>query len=104
MTTSEQIKVLCVRMGISVSELARRIGQSPQNFNAKLKRGTITEKDLIKIADILVISYEQTFTLPNGEKIIIKNTGEVKKHKNGVEWGDFWWKLITVDIQEVNIN
>ena len=47
MTTTEQIKVLCVRMGISAAELARQIGQSPQNFNAKMKRGTITEKELI---------------------------------------------------------
>ena len=76
MTTTEQIKVLCVRMGISVAELARQIGQSPQNFNAKLKRETITEKELIQIADILAIGYEQTFTLPNGEKIEIKNTGD----------------------------
>ena len=66
MTTTEQIKVLCVRMGISAAELARRIGQSPQNFNAKLKRGTMTEKDLIQIADILGIRYEQAFTLTNG--------------------------------------
>lgn len=78
MTTTEQIKVLCVRMGISAAELARQIGQSPQNFNAKLKRGTITEKELILIADILGISYEQTFTLLNGEKIEIKNTGDAK--------------------------
>lgn len=85
MTTTEQIKVLCVRMGISAAGLARQIGQSPQNFNAKLKRGTITEKDLIQIADILGISYEQTFTLPNGEKIIIKNTGEAKEQKTVVE-------------------
>ncbi len=77
MTTTEQIKVLCVRMGISVAELARLIGQSPQNFSAKLKRETITEKELIQIADILGICYEQSFTLPNGEKIEIKNTGEV---------------------------
>ena len=69
MTTAEQIKVLCVRMDISISELARRIGQSPQNFSAKLKRGTITDTELVKIADILNISYEQSFTLPNGEKI-----------------------------------
>lgn len=48
MDTAEQIKVLCVRMGISVSELARRIGYSPQNFNAKLKRGTVGGKDLKK--------------------------------------------------------
>lgn len=76
MTTTEQIKVLCVRMGISAAELARQIGQSPQNFSAKLKRGTITEKELIKIANILGIHYEQSFTLPNGEKIEIKNTGD----------------------------
>lgn len=75
MTTTEQIKVLCVRMGISAAELARQIGQSPQNFNAKLKRGTITEKELILIADKLGVEYEQSFTLPNGEKIEIKNNG-----------------------------
>jgi len=73
MTTAEQIKVLCVRMEISISELARRIGQSPQNFNAKLKRGTITEKELKKIADSMNITYEQSFTLPNGEKIELRN-------------------------------
>ncbi|MEG1641772.1 MAG: helix-turn-helix transcriptional regulator [Synergistaceae bacterium] len=75
MTTAEQIKVLCVRMDISLSELARRIGQSPQNFSAKLKRGTITDTELVKIADELNISYEQSFTLPNGEKITITNNG-----------------------------
>ncbi|MEG0919185.1 MAG: helix-turn-helix transcriptional regulator [Anaerovoracaceae bacterium] len=75
MTTAEQIKVLCVRMDISISELARRIGQSPQNFSAKLKRGTITDTELVKIADILNISYEQSFTLPNGEKIELTNGG-----------------------------
>ena len=75
MTTAEQIKVLCVRMDISISELARRIGQSPQNFSAKLKRGTITDTELVKIADTLNISYEQSFTLPNGEKIELINGG-----------------------------
>lgn len=75
MTTAEQIKVLCVRMDISISELARRIGQLPQNFSAKLKRGTITDKELVQIADKLEISYEQSFTLPSGEKITIKNGG-----------------------------
>ena len=74
MTISEQIKVLCVRQKISLAELARRLGTTPQNFNAKLKRGTIAEKELIQIADILEISYEQTFTLPNGEKIKIKKS------------------------------
>ena len=75
MTTAEQIKVLCVRMDISISELARRIGQSPQNFSAKLKRGTFTDTELVKIADTLNISYEQSFILSNGEKIELTNGG-----------------------------
>ena len=75
MTTAEQIKVLCVRMDISISELARRMGQSPQNFSAKLKRGTITDTELVKIADTLNISYEQSFILSNGEKIELTNGG-----------------------------
>ena len=49
MTTSEQIRVLCVRTGVSLSELARRINQTPQNFNAKLKRNTITQDELNQI-------------------------------------------------------
>lgn len=69
MTTSEQVRVLCVRSGISLSELARRIHQTPQNFNAKLKRNTITQEELRKIAETLNAKYEQYFVLSNGEKI-----------------------------------
>ena len=69
MTTSEQIRVLCVRTGVSLSELARRINQSPQNFNAKLKRNTITQDELNRIADALGVTYEQYFVLANGQQV-----------------------------------
>lgn len=69
MTTSEQIRVLCIRAGISLSELARRIDQTPQNFNAKLKRNTVTQEELNQIAKVLGATYEQYFVLPNGEQI-----------------------------------
>ena len=69
MTTSEMIKILCVRMNVSVSELARRINQSPQNFNAKLKRGSVSQPEMHEIAAALGISYEQSFILPNGDRI-----------------------------------
>ena len=36
MTTSDMIRELCDRMNISLAELCRRIGQTPQNFNKKL--------------------------------------------------------------------
>ena len=67
MTTSEQIRVLCVRTGVSLSELARRLNQTPQNFNAKLKRNTITQDELNQIAKALGVKYEQYFVLNNGE-------------------------------------
>lgn len=69
MTTSEQIRVLCVRTGISLSELARRIEQTPQNFNAKLKRNTVTQDELNRIAEVLGVGYEHYFVLSNGEQI-----------------------------------
>lgn len=69
MTTSEQIRVLCVRLGISLSELARRIDQTPQNFNAKLKRNTLTQEELQQIAQVLNARFEQYFLLENGEKV-----------------------------------
>ena len=69
MLTSEQIKVLCVRSGVSMSELARRINQTPQNFSAKLNRNTLTQEELKNVAKVLGATYEQYFVLPNGEKI-----------------------------------
>lgn len=69
MTVSEQIKVLCVRNNISVSELARRVGTSPQNFNAKMKRESFTIGDLELIASVTDCSFERKFILKNGDKI-----------------------------------
>lgn len=69
MTISEQIKVLCVRSNISVSELARRIGTTPQNFNAKMKRESFTITDLEKIAIAVDSTFERRFVLKNGEMI-----------------------------------
>lgn len=69
MTISEQIKILCVRSNISVSELARRIGTSPQNFNAKMKRESFSVSELELIADAVESKFERNFILSNGEKI-----------------------------------
>ena len=68
-TISEQIKVLCVRSNISVAELARRLGKSPQSFNSKLKRESFTVRDLEEIAIATGTEFERNYILPNGEKI-----------------------------------
>ena len=55
-------------MNISVSELARRIGQTPPNFNKKLKLETLTLDELKAIADVLDIKFERVFILPDGNE------------------------------------
>ena len=71
MTTSNMIRELCDRMNISLAELCRRIGQTPQNFNKKLQRGTVSVEEMMEIANVLGILFEQGFTLPDGQSIKI---------------------------------
>ncbi len=73
MTTSDMVRRLCVKKNISIAELCRHIGQTPQNFNKKLKRGTISFEEMIKISEVLEVDYEQAFIFPDGEKIGIEN-------------------------------
>lgn len=68
---SDMIKELCNKKNISVSELARRIGQTPQNFGKKLKRDTVSLEELKQIADVMEVIFEQSFIFPDGEQIKI---------------------------------
>lgn len=69
MTISEQIRMLCGRLNISVAELARRTGKSPQNFNSKLKRESFTIEELEGIAEATGTVFERKFVFNNGEKV-----------------------------------
>lgn len=73
MRTSDMIREVCKNLNISISELARRIGQTPQNFNKKLWRGTVSTDELICIADALEITFEQQFILTDGSRVKICN-------------------------------
>lgn len=69
MTISEQIKVLCVRQNISQAELARRLGTTPQNFNAKIKRGSFTVEEIEAIAKAAGVTFSRSFVLENGDVV-----------------------------------
>lgn len=69
MTTSDMIRELCEKMNISLAELCRRIGQTPQNFNKKLKRETVSFEEMMAIAEVLGVRYEQAFIMPDGKRI-----------------------------------
>lgn len=73
MNTSDLVRELCRKKGISISELARRLGQTPQNFTKKLQRETVSTAELKRIGDELGIVFEQSFTLEDGEKIYVSN-------------------------------
>ena len=57
-----------------MSELARRIGLTPQNFAKKLDRDTVTLNEMLEVAAALGVSYEQAFILEDGEKIQMGST------------------------------
>ncbi|MDD4371870.1 MAG: helix-turn-helix transcriptional regulator [Anaerostipes sp.] len=69
MNVEEQVKTLCLKLGISVSELARRCGVSPQAFSQKMKRNKFTVDDLKQIAKIVNCEYKTSFILENGETV-----------------------------------
>ena len=73
MTTAELIRELCKKQNISLAELARRIGQTRQNLYKKLQRDTLTIDEIKQIADALGVTFEQSFTLPDGEQFKIEN-------------------------------
>lgn len=56
---SNMIRQLCEQMNISISELVRRLGQSPQNFGKKLKCETITLEELKTIANVMDVKFEK---------------------------------------------
>lgn len=71
MKTAELIKELCKEKNISLAELARLIGQSPQNFNKKLKRDTLNTEELIAIGKALGARFEQEYILATGKRIVL---------------------------------
>lgn len=69
MSGAQKIKMLLAHEKISMSELARRLGTSPQAFNQKLKRDTFTLQELERIADTLKIDFEGHFVFADGQRV-----------------------------------
>ncbi len=68
LTTSEKIRVILGRRGMTVSDLAAKIGTSRQNLTNKFARDNFSEKEIHQIAEALDCGFEALFTL--------KDTGE----------------------------
>lgn len=69
LTTSEQIRLVLMKKCVSIGELAKRLGQSRQNFSNKLSRDNFSISELYKIAEVLEIRYESHFIMQDGTEI-----------------------------------
>lgn len=69
MNTEQQIKMALAFVGISMSELARRIGTTPQNLSQKMKRETLTREEMERIAAAMGGKWRAEFVFPDGTKV-----------------------------------
>lgn len=69
MTIAQKVNMALSYKGMSLSELARRIGTTPQNLSQKVKRNTLTKEELEQIAEVLGCIWRAEFEFPDGMKI-----------------------------------
>ena len=72
MRIDEQFKILCIKTDLSLSEIGRRLNQSPQAYCQKIKRGNFTIDELQDIAMVTGCKLECNFIYPDGTKIAIE--------------------------------
>lgn len=56
-----QINALCAERGITLAQLAKKLGMTPQNLYGRLERERLTYSELSKIAEILQCSFRYDF-------------------------------------------
>jgi hypothetical protein len=62
MSMTQKIRIMLVKKGnIAEAELARRLGQTPQNFYHKMKRDNFSEEELREIAAAIGCELEINF-------------------------------------------
>ena len=59
----------CVKVGISKSELGRRIGLSQSAFSQRLKTGKFSDEDFSNISKALGCEYKSGFYFSDGTKV-----------------------------------
>ena len=70
MSASEKIRIILIKRNIKIKELAESLGYKQSNFSNKLRNDNFSEKELLKIAEVLNCNYDSLFTLKDtGEQI-----------------------------------
>ena len=69
MTTTDQIKMVMIRAGLTQKGLAEKLGVTQPTLSSKFKLNDWRESYLRKIAQICGCSYEGHFKFDNGDTI-----------------------------------
>ena len=67
MNLSELLKQACKRCKVTVADLARATGQTPQNLTMKIRRGSVDFEDFCLYMEKLGVRVTFDLTYPNGE-------------------------------------
>ena len=70
LTAGEKVKALLKRRGMTLTQLAEKLGTSQSNISGKMTRDNFSEKELHEIAQALDCTFEAGFTMNDtGERI-----------------------------------
>lgn len=69
LTTSEKIRIILKRKGMTLAQLAKATNQSRQCLSQKLERDNFGEQELRLYAEKMGVKFESYFLLDNGEKV-----------------------------------
>lgn len=70
LSMGEKIKVLIDRRGITITELANRLGTSRQNLTNKFARDNFSESELKQIAECLNCEFIGQFKMNDTKEVI----------------------------------
>lgn len=69
LTIQQKIEMACTAIGISKTELGKRIGLSQSAFSQRLKTGKFSDEDFENMAKALGAKYFSGFVFPDGTRI-----------------------------------
>ena len=70
LSTSEKVKTILKRRGMTMGDLAEKTGQTRQNLSNKMSRDNFPEREIREIAAALDCEYETFFVMRDtGDKV-----------------------------------
>lgn len=68
MSMSEKVRIALLKRKMSITELAEKLGTTPQNLSNKFRRESLNEKEIVQIANLLNCEVYLTMN-DTGEKL-----------------------------------